>query len=95
MLSQDTARRAAHLRELLETGTLYYRSRVSYGHGSVVDFDVAVRLALADLDYLILINRRGDHVAPDRWRRIGEEITHLHGLAVDRPPVALPGTGSP
>ena len=66
MVSENAARCADELREMLETGVLARLGRVLLDHSDVLHFDVAVKITLADLAHLIFLKQRGDDVSPGR-----------------------------
>jgi hypothetical protein len=82
MVSESATRCANELRELLEAGVLTRLGRVLLHHPDTLDFDVAVKIMLADLAHLAFLEQRGDYVSSGRWRHIGEQLEYLHGLAV-------------
>ena len=78
MLSEHAARYAAELRDLLEAGVPARFGRVVDGHGGTIALDVAVRIALADLDHLAFITRWGEPSTPDGGTAWGEQLEYLH-----------------
>ncbi len=84
MLPEKVARSADELRERLDAGVLSRLGRVELDQGVTFAFEVAVRIALADLDDLSSHQQRGEYVSAGRWRDVAEEVERLHGLAMVR-----------
>ena len=77
ILSMKAARCASELRRLLHDGTLARHGTVDLG-GILLQFDIACRMVLTDLDDLTDHAATNGFVARDRLRQISVELEELY-----------------
>jgi hypothetical protein len=83
MLSEEHAGYARELRRLLHTGTLAaIKASVDLGGGPTLPLHAAVRITLSDLDELTIQEQDGQELDPERWQRLGGELSYLYWLAI-------------
>ena len=85
MLTMTTAEHSAELRRLLASGALRAVGGIDTLHSLSADAELATRIVLAHLDYLIDLETTGTS-PPARWRAVEEDIERLHaGIRYARP----------
>ena len=83
MMSEECAGYARELRRLLRTGTLAaIKATVDLGGGATLPLRAALRIALSDLDELTIQEQEGQEIDPERWQRLGGELSYLYWLAI-------------
>jgi hypothetical protein len=81
VLSEQAADHARHLRKLRDDGLLTGLEIPYVWEGIRLPLDVAVAIALTDLDDLTEQAARGTVIESRRWRRLGDDLEHLYRLA--------------
>ncbi len=79
MLLSAAVRRAVDLRVLVKGGAL--RGLVRLDDGVPLSLETSARIALGDLDDLIVECQAGHVVSPRRWARLNEDLASVLALA--------------
>ena len=77
MLSEQAVRRARELRTLLGNGALTGRDHAGLGDGVALPLDLAVTIALNDLDDLTALDADGQAIDARRWQRLEADLELL------------------